>query len=92
MIKYGLNLNLHSDTFKNSVVNTSGCKYWEIIFDPDDKDTYMILKQSSNDQYVEIGFTDGENHSDVIFLFYYTIQIGSESKCYSLATLVSRKN
>ena len=91
-IKYGLNLNPKRDTFTNSIVWTSGCKHWEIIFDPDDKnDTYMILKQSSKDEYVKSGFTDSENHSDVTFIFNYTIKTWSECKCYSLATVDSSK-
>jgi hypothetical protein len=41
-------------------VNTSGCKYWKINFDPDDQDdTYMILTQSSKEQYVDE--SDGRN-------------------------------
>jgi hypothetical protein len=54
IIKCGLYSNINSSTFKNSIVNTSGCKYWKINFDPDDKDdTYMILTQSSKEQYID---------------------------------------
>jgi hypothetical protein len=71
-------------------VNTSGCKYWKINFDPDDKDdTYMILTQSSKEQYIDE--CDGRNidkkDSDVSFIFYYTINTGSECKLYSISAL-----
>jgi hypothetical protein len=71
-------------------VNTSGCKYWKINFDPDDQDdTYMILTQSSKEQYVDE--SDGRNKdkkdSDVTFIFYYTIQTRSECKLYSMSAL-----
>jgi hypothetical protein len=71
-IKCGLNSNINSSNFKNSIVNTSGCKYWKINFDPDDKDdTYMILTQSSKEQYIDE--CDGRNidkkDSDVSFYF-----------------------
>jgi hypothetical protein len=71
-------------------VNTSGCKYWKINFDPDDQDdTYMILTQSSKEQYVDE--SDGRNKdkkdSDVTFIFYYTIKTRSECKLYSMSAL-----
>ncbi len=49
-----LNLGLlgHRSCFKDSIVCTSGCKYWKVNFDPDDKDdTYMTLTQSSKEQF-----------------------------------------
>ena len=53
-IKYAINWNVNLDFFKDSVVCTSGCKYWKVNFDPDDKDdTYMILTQSSKEQLLE---------------------------------------
>ena len=76
---------MHSSTFKDSIVNTSGCKYWKINFDPDDKhDTYMILTQSSKEKYIER--SDGvemENKKEIAFLFYYSYQ----STCYALSCL-----
>ena len=89
-IKYGLNLNINSNTFKNSIVNTSGCKYWKINFDPDDiDDTYMILTQSSKEQYIDEcdARTVDKVDSDACFIFYYTINTGSESKLYAMAIL-----
>jgi hypothetical protein len=37
-IKCGLNLNINSSAFKDSIVCTSGCKYWKISFDPHPRD------------------------------------------------------
>ena len=37
-IKCGINLNINRSCFKDSIVCTSGCKYWKVNFDPDDKD------------------------------------------------------
>ena len=46
---------MHSSTFKDSIVNTSGCKYWKINFDPDDKDDrFLYLTQSSKEQYIDV--------------------------------------
>ena len=46
---------MHSSTFKDSIVNTSGCKYWNINFDPDDKDDrFLYLTQSSKEQYIDV--------------------------------------
>ena len=69
-------------------MNTSGCKFWEINFDPDNKDdTYMILTQSIKEQYIDE--CDGRNidkeDSDASIIFYYTINTGSESKLYSIS-------
>jgi hypothetical protein len=75
-IKCGLSLNINSSTFKNSIVNTSGCKYWKIHFEPDDKDdTYLILTQSSKEQYIDEcdGRRIDKEDSGVSFLFYYTM-------------------
>ena len=48
---------------------TSGCKYWKVNFDPDDKDdTYMNLTQSSKEQFLyacEQQYI--ERHDDVSF-------------------------
>jgi len=65
---------MHSSTFKDSIVNTSGCKYWKINFDPDDKDDrFLYLTQSSKEQYIDV--SDGiemENKKEIAFLFYFT--------------------
>ena len=37
-IKCGINLNINRSCFKDSIVCTSGCKYWKVNFDPDDKE------------------------------------------------------
>ena len=50
-IKYGIASNIHRNHFKDSIVCTSGCKYWDFNFDPDDEDdTYMILKKFSKEK------------------------------------------
>ena len=65
---------MHSSTFKDSIVNTSGCKYWIVNFDPDDKDDrFLYLTQSSKEQYIDV--SDGiemENKKEIAFLFYFT--------------------
>ena len=70
-VKYAIASNIHSHHFKDSIVCTSGSKYWEINFDPDHKhDTYMILTQSSKEKYIER--SDGvemENKKKIAFLF-----------------------
>ena len=89
-IKCGLNLNINSKTFKDSIVCTFGCKYWKISFDPDDKDdTYIVFTQSSKQQYIDEcdGRTIDKVDSDACFIFYYTINTGSESKLYDVAIL-----
>jgi hypothetical protein len=90
-IRYGLNLNINSNTFKNSIVNTSGCKYWKINFHPDDiDDTYMILTQSSKEQYIDEcdgGEFENKKDSEVSCLFYYTMKSGSKHKLYSVTVL-----
>ena len=73
-IKYRIASNIHSNHFKDSIVCTSGCKYWEINFDPDDKDDYMILTQSSKEKYVELSDdVEMENKKEIAFLFCYTV-------------------
>jgi hypothetical protein len=74
-IKHALTLNINSSTCKNSIVNTSGCKYWKINFDPDDKDDrFMFLTQSSKEQYIDVSDgTEMENKKEIAFLFFYTI-------------------
>ena len=66
-------------------MNTSGCKYWKINFDPDDKDDrFLYLTQSSEEEYVDL--SDGkemENKKEIAFLFYYSYK----SSCYSLSCL-----
>ena len=70
-VKYAIASNIHSHHFKDSIVCTSGSKYWEINFDPDHKhDTYMILTQSSKEKCIER--SDGvemENNKEIAFLF-----------------------
>ena len=70
-IKCGINLNINRSCFKDSIVCTSGSKYWEINFDPDHKhDTYMILTQSSKEKCIER--SDGvemEKNKEIAFLF-----------------------
>ena len=73
-IKCGLNLNINSKTFKDSIVYTSGCKYWRIDFDHDDKDdTYMMLIESSKDEFIDAygEEVNGFNGEDI--KFYYII-------------------
>ena len=51
-IKVGPYLNIKRNTFKDSYVNTSECKYWKIVFDSGYKDdTCMYLSvQSCEDE------------------------------------------
>jgi hypothetical protein len=36
-------------------VNTFGCKYWKVYFDPDDKDDrFLYLTQSSEEEWIDI--------------------------------------
>ena len=84
-IKRGIGLNINSNPFKDSIVKTSRCKYWRINFDPDDKDDkYMILTQSSKEQY--IAECDGRStvaeDDGVSFFFYYTINTETQTKLY----------
>jgi hypothetical protein len=82
-IRCGINFNIQRSGFKDSIVYTSGCKYWKVNFDPDDKDdTYMTLTQSSKEQYLDEcnGQRTEKNDSNVSFLFYY---IGN-NKLYSM--------
>ena len=75
-IKCGLNLNTNRSSFKNCIVCTSGCKYWKVNFDPDDKDdTYMILTQSSKEQFLDEcnGQRTEKDDSNVSFIFYYIV-------------------
>ena len=65
------------------IVYTSGCKYWKVNFDPDDKDdTYMTLSQSSKEQYLDEcnGQRTEKNDSIVSFIFYYIVN----NKLYSM--------
>jgi len=71
-----------------SVVCTSGCKYWKVNFDPDDKDnTYMTLTQSSKEQFLdECNSLDEcltENEDMVSIIFYYIVK----TKIYSVAVV-----
>ena len=75
-IKCGINLNINRSCFKNSIVCTSGCKYWKVNFDPDDKDdTYMTLTQSSKEQYLDEcnGQRTEKEDSNLSFIFYYIV-------------------
>jgi hypothetical protein len=75
-IKCGLNLNINKSGFKDSIVYTSGCKYWKVNFDPDDKDdTYMTLTRSSKKQYLDEcnGQRTEKEDSNVSFIFYYIV-------------------
>ena len=84
-IKHALTFNIHSSTFKDSIVNTSGFTYWKIYFDPDDKDDrFLYVTQSSEEEYIDM--SDGkemENKKGRFFLFYYSYK----STCYSLSCL-----
>jgi hypothetical protein len=74
-IKCGINLNINRSCFKDSIVCTSGCKYWK-VFHPDDKvDTYMTLTQSSKEQFLDEcnGQKTEEEDSNVSFIFYYIV-------------------
>ena len=69
-----------------AVVCTSGCKYWKVNFDPDDKDnTYMTLTQSSKEQFLDecnsIDECLTENEDMVTIIFYYIVK----TKIYSMA-------
>ena len=73
-IKFGLNLNINSKTFKDSIVYTSGCKYWRIDFDHDDKDdTYMMLIESSKDEFIDAYGEEVNGFNDEDIKFYYII-------------------
>ena len=84
-IKCGIKLNINRSCFKDSIVCTSGCKYWKVNFDPDDKDdTYMNLTQSSKEQFLyacEQQYI--ERHDDVSFIFYYIVN----NKLYSMSAV-----
>ena len=84
-IKHALTFNIHSSTFKDSIVNTSGFTYWKIYFDPDDKDDrFLYVTQSSEEEYIDM--SDGkemENKKGRFFLFHYSYK----STCYSLSCL-----
>ena len=61
---------------EDSIVYTSGCIYWKVNFDPDDKDdTYMTLTQSSKEQYLDEcnGQRTEKDDSNVSFIFYYIV-------------------
>ena len=83
-------MELNLSCFKDSIVCTSGCKYWKVNFDPDDKDdTYMTLTQSSKEQFLDECYghsflteKDGDNVS-IIFYFIVNIQL------YSVAAVLS---
>ena len=84
-IKYAINWNVNLDCFKDSVVCTSGCKYWKVNFDPDDKDnTYLTLTQSSKEQFLyacEQQYI--ESHDAVSFIFFYIVK----NKLYSMSAV-----
>ena len=87
-IKYAINWNINHDCYKDSIVCTSGCKYWNVSFDPDDKDnTYMTLTQSSKEQFLdECNSLDEcltENEDMVSIIFYYIVK----TKIYSVAVV-----
>jgi hypothetical protein len=76
--------------FKDSIVCTSGCKYWKVNFDPDDKDdTYMTLTQSSKEQFLDEcngqGFLTGKDEDNVSIIFYYIVNIQTGFQLYSVA-------
>ncbi len=85
-IKCGINLNINLSCFKDSIVCTSGCKYWKVNFDPDDKDdTYMNLTQSSKEQFLhacEGQYIEGDD-CNVSFIFYYIVN----NKLYSMSAV-----
>jgi hypothetical protein len=89
-IKYAINWNVNLDCFKDSIVCTSGCKYWKVNFDPDDKDdTYMTLTQSSKEQFLRYGIVvgneSGEDDGDYCGIFYYIV---NDFQLYSVAAVL----
>ena len=85
-ITCGINLNINRSCFKDSIVCTSGCKYWKVNFDPDDKDdTCMNLTQSSKEQFqhaCEGQYIEGDD-CNVSFIFYYIVN----NKLYSMSAV-----
>ena len=85
-IKCGIKLNMNRSCFKDSIVCTSGCKYWKVNFDPDDKDdTCMNLTQSSKEQFqhaCEGQYIEGDD-CNVSFIFYYIVN----NKLYSMSAV-----
>jgi hypothetical protein len=85
-IKYAINWNINHDCFKDSIVCTSGCKYWNVSFDPDDKDdTYMTLTQSSKEQFLRYGIAPGEDDGNYCVIFYYIV---NDFQVYSVAAVL----
>jgi hypothetical protein len=67
---------------EDSSVYTSGCKYWKVNFDPDDKDdTYMTLTQSSKEQFLRYGIAPAEDDGNYCVIFNYIVK----TKIYSMA-------
>ena len=84
-IKCGIKLNINRSCFKDSIVCTSGCKYWKVNFDPDDKDdTYMTHTKSNKEQYLDEcnGQRKEKDDSNVSFIFYYIVN----NQLYSMSS------
>ena len=88
-LKYAINWNINLSCFKDSIVCTSGCKYWKVN-DPDDKDdTYMTLTQSSKEQFLDEcyrhPFLTEKDEDNVSIIFYFIVNI----QLYPVAAVLS---
>jgi len=67
-------------------MNASGCKYWKVYFDPDDKDDrFLYLTQSSEEEWIDISDENKkemENRRELLsFVFFYSYK----TTCYTLS-------